>query len=31
LPLTNFGLYRVSVLAGNQHLGDREFRVIKEY
>lgn len=31
LPLTKFGLYRISLLVDDQHVGDREFRVVKEY
>jgi len=31
LALRKFGLYRISVLVDDRHLGDREFRIIKEY
>jgi len=31
IPLRRFGLYRISLLLDEQHLGDREFRVLKLY
>jgi hypothetical protein len=31
IPLRRFGLYRISLLLDDQHLGDREFRVLKLY
>lgn len=31
LPMPKFGLYRISALVDEQHLGDREFRVLKLY
>ena len=31
LGLNKFGLYRISLLVDGQHLGDREFRVLKLY